>query len=372
MSKKIKTLLIFLFITIGLYAQNSIQVDIDLNLPRSFDSEMIDRISERYNLTTLGLISDTSTQGSFFVVTDSNVKGKNQIVPIKLSYIRNLGMGNLSLGYRVSNYSYTGDYSVIVGSQFLINGLINGSFSSYSNGSFSSYSIKENDIEIGYQLKLLESLELEILLGQRTNKREIAFREIAFKEIAFNYTSLGLASITTIQQKTNFNYSLDAKGLFYGLNLVYNINPTWAILLGYKTANLKGDTEFNFFDNSTQTLPMGNITNTNIEIGPGWSGTVKFNELLIGGIYKISENSKIRFGIQQLTTKVAYSDSPVVVLFINTISSPFGNLSFTGLNIQEETGSVGDLSLLQNLSNTNTHEEKRSAIFIGYTHNFNF
>lgn len=368
--KKLQKILILLigFVATGLTAQNSIQIDVDLNIPRSFSSEIEDRIAQWYTLQTVAYSQNDVTKGSLTTITDSSTKGKTQIVPIKVSYKRDLGAGIFSIGYRISNYSYTGDYTGLnllnfnmgMFGQIQLNGFI--------SGTIGSIDVKEKDIELGYALKLLEALELEIILGNRTHDRSIATND--FGLASGSQSSIELSKTTL----NNFNYSLNAKGLYYGFNLTYNLNPEWGILLGYKTANLSGDTEYNSFQNNDFTIslispvPMKiKETLTNIENGLGWSGTVKVNEILLGGIYKVSDNGKIRFGIQQLTTKVAYSDSPVTFLILSS-----GNSTNSGLNIDfDKFGNVGKQSVLLNIANTNTHEDKRTAIFIGYSHNIN-
>lgn len=224
----------------------------------------------------------------------------------------------------------------------------------FISGTIGSIDVKEKDIELGYALKLLEALELEIILGNRTHDRSIAANDFG---LASGSQSSIKVSQTTLN---NFNYSLNAKGLYYGFNLTYNLNPEWGILLGYKTANLSGDTEYNYFGNMDNTTSFSGFSNTisitNIENGLGWSGTVKINEIILGGIYKVSDNGKIRFGIQQLTTKVAYSDSPVTFLILSS-----GNSTDSGLNIDfDKFGDAGKLSVLLNIANTNTHEDKRT------------
>lgn len=371
--KKIQKILILLigFVATGLMAQNSIQIDVDLNIPRSFNSEIEDRLAERYTLQTVAYSQNDLTKGSLTTITDSSTKGKTQIVPIKVSYKRDLGAGIFSIGYRISNYSYTGDYT---GLNLLNMGPIQ--LNGFISGTIGSIDVKEKDIELGYALKLLEALELEIILGNRTHDRSIAANDFG---LASGSQSSIKVSQTTLN---NFNYSLNAKGLYYGFNLTYNLNPEWGILLGYKTANLSGDTEYNYFGNLDGTTSFSGVSNTtstetNIENGLGWSGTVKVNEIILGGIYKVSDNGKIRFGIQQLTTKVAYSDSPVTFLIFNTSSNISSSKQNNGLNIDFATSSdnvlsnVGKLSVLLNIANTNTHEDKRTAIFIGYSHNIN-
>ncbi len=392
MNKKNKKLILLSFILIGgqVFGQNTIRVGIDLNIPTKATLEMSDRVKQAKTLETLGYSTNQNTQGSFSSTSDWSSKGKIQLTPITIDYLTNVGPGKILAGLGIANYFYTATYSGF--GQFKY-----GPYTTIPliiSGGTASYKINENDIHVGYEYKILEGFNLTFTLGNLTHKRTISF-----SEISSGNSSNVISGVTIINTKitNNFNdYSSTAKGLYYKLDFEYAIDPTISLLFGYKTGNLKGDTDYtntninissSTFSSFFGSFSMFSQTQT-LNSGIGWSVNVKINEILIGASYKLSDTSKLRFGIQNLTYKVSYPDSLATFVFNTFISTTTSNIPGSSPSSYSSTSSGINLALINDndpfiksliqleilklTSNSNTYEDKRTAIFIGYTKDFNF